>query len=438
MVKMKHPHAAFIVALLAGAMTACTGQPNADQQAGEPAAASQLQQMEPAELVIYSSSGWTPEAFNEKFGDALRAKFPQHQIKYIQSTNGAGYQDLITAGQPIDMIWESVAKFPSILQYNIQYDMTELIKKHNVDTSRMEPTMLDAMRTISGGKLYALPVVNNTLSLYYNKDLFDKFGLAYPTDGMTWDQVLDLNKQLTRVDGGIQYVGLGISQSHFFDINPLSLSKMDPNTLMPTIYNDKWKTLFEIYSKMAEASGYKEKIQELQGIPGVTNFVKKKDTAMVAALANMHMTQDMSEVNWDVVRYPVFKDAPNANPQSYPTYFGVSSISKHQDQAMDMIKYLVSDEFQLAVARSGTLPVIQSSSVIGAFAQDAKFKDKNVKSALYSSFAPIAVQTIYDSAVSSAYGKKLVPFSLGQMDVNTLLRTSEEEAAKTIESLKVK
>ncbi|CAG7607801.1 hypothetical protein PAESOLCIP111_00997 [Paenibacillus solanacearum] len=419
-------------------LNGCSG----DRPAAEPAANQPVDGKaagaEAAQLVIYSGSGWTEEAFNEKFGDAIRKKFPQHTIKYIQRAKGTDYQDLITAGQPIDIIWESIGNFANMLQYNIQTDMTALIKKHNIDTSPIEPTMLEAVKVMSDGKMYALPVVNNTLSLYYNKDIFDKFGVPYPKDGMTWDDVFELNKKLTRVDGSTSYVGLGLSQSHYFDINPLSLAKVDPKTFKPIINNDKWKVLLGTYSRLGEASGYKEKVQELKGIPGVTQFVKTKDTAMLAGLANMHMTQDVSELNWDVVAYPTFKEAPNVHPQSYPTYFGVTASSKYQDQGMQIIKYLLSEEYQAWVSRGGTLPVVKTAAVVNGFAQDTKFKDKNVKSALYSSFAPISVKTIYDGPVTTAYSSKITDLTLGKIDVNTLLREAEDEAAKGIEALRVK
>jgi ABC-type glycerol-3-phosphate transport system substrate-binding protein len=406
--------------------------------AGQSGAPSTDQGTAPAELVIFSSSGWTQEAFNEKFGDSIRKKFPQHTIKYIQSAPGSTYQELITAGQQIDIIWESIALFTNSLQFNIQTDMSNLIKKHSIDISKVDPTMLEAIKVMTDGKQYVLPVLNNTLSLYYNKDIFDKFAIPYPKDGITWDEVYDLNKKLTRADSGAKFVGLSISTGHYFDVNPLSAGKVDPKTLMPTINNDKWKTLLGTFTRAAEASGYKEKVQEQKGIPGVNNFVKTRDAAMFAGLANTHMTQDVSQLNWDVVSYPTFKEAPGVRPQSYPTYYGVTSNSKYQDQGMQIIKYLLSEEYQLWVSRSGTLPVVKTDAVIKEFAQDTKFKDKNVKSALYSSFAPISPKTRFDAPVSTAVTSKLVDLTLGNIDVNTLLRTAEEEGVKGIEALKAK
>ncbi len=45
--------------------------------------------------------------------------------------------------------------------------------------------------------LYGLPVKGSTITCFYNMDLFDKYGIAYPTDDWTWDDLLTKAKQLT-------------------------------------------------------------------------------------------------------------------------------------------------------------------------------------------------------------------------------------------------
>ncbi|MDF2713361.1 MAG: extracellular solute-binding protein family 1 [Paenibacillus sp.] len=425
--KMKALLVAASAALL---VSACGGKAGNDEpaKAAEPAKETTYP---PANLVIYSTSGWTEEAFNERFGNSIRKKFPQHTFTYIQSKAGANYPDLVSTGQQIDIVWESIARFPSgPMMYNMQFDMTDLIKLHKVDMSKFEPTMIDLMKEMSGGKMYALPVLNNTVVLYYNKDIFDKFGVAYPKDGMTWDETIELSRKLTRVDGNVEYVGMGFG--HFFATNALSLGFVDPKTSKPTIMDEKWKTLYQTYTRIAEPQVYKDKVRKLKKIPDVTSFVKDRDVAMLSALANTHMTQDMKTMNWDVVKVPTFKEAPQNGPQSYPTYFGVSGISKFKDQSMEVIKYLVSEEFQLEVSKTGTLPVIKTPGVKEAYAKDTAFASKNIKVAFYDRFAPMSPKTIYDTNVERAYNKNLISLMLGETDLNTLLRTAEEESIKAI------
>lgn len=389
------------------------------------------EQLAPANLVIYSTSGWTEEAFDERFG-AIKQKFPQHTFEYIQSAAGTRYPDLIAANQQIDIIWESVANFRTgPIEYGTAFDLSDLIKKHSIDVSRINTAMVERMRVMSDGGLYALPVLNNTLSLYYNKDLFDKFGVDYVVDGMSWEEIYAVNNKLNRLVDGVQYVGLSFSDGHYFSIHPIGLPVVDANN-KPTITNGQWNPLFETFIQTASMSEYKEKIRSQNAIPNLNNFRTHLDAAMFAGLANTHMTQDLSQLNWDVVQFPLYSSQPGLHPQTYPTYFGVANISKNKDQAMEVIKYLVSDEFQIIVSRTGALPVVNSLEVLDVFAADRDFKEKNVRSALYSQFASSAAPTIYDAKLSSIYRKNLRALALGEIDLNTLLRTAEEEAQKAI------
>ena len=60
--------------------------------------------------------------------------------------------------------------------------------------------------TMLDGEYYGLPYRSTLYSLYYNKDLFDKKGIAYPTK-ITWDEYLELARQLTYEEDGTQYWG---------------------------------------------------------------------------------------------------------------------------------------------------------------------------------------------------------------------------------------
>ncbi len=55
---------------------------------------------------------------------------------------------------------------------------------------------------VYGGKQLVLPVALMTTGLGYNKDMFDKAGVAYPTANWTWDDMLAAAKKLTLDDKG--------------------------------------------------------------------------------------------------------------------------------------------------------------------------------------------------------------------------------------------
>lgn len=47
------------------------------------------------------------------------------------------------------------------------------------------------------GSSYTLPFRKDWYMLYYNKDLFDKAGVEYPSADMTWDEYEELAKNMT-------------------------------------------------------------------------------------------------------------------------------------------------------------------------------------------------------------------------------------------------
>ncbi len=70
-----------------------------------------------------------------------------------------------------------------------------------VDTSVYQASLAEAYAT--DGTQYALPSSFSTVVLFYNKDLFDAAGVAYPTNGWTWADAEAAAKKITDVDKGI-------------------------------------------------------------------------------------------------------------------------------------------------------------------------------------------------------------------------------------------
>ncbi|MBD2865505.1 ABC transporter substrate-binding protein [Paenibacillus oceani] len=395
---------------------------------------------EKLELVFFSNSQDSVESFDERYGNSIRKKFPNFTITYLQKNKSNSFQNLIAAGQPIDIYWDSVGFFVGGIQESgLQYDMTELIKKNKIDLNRFDENDLNAMKQMSGGKLYGLPVVTNTLSFFYNKDLFDKFGVTYPKDGMMWDEALELNKKLTRYEGQVQYMGLAVSYGHIIRLNPFSLPMVDPASNKIAVNDEKWKTIYNnVFVRPAEAPGYREEVVLKNAYPQTNEFVKTKNLAMYGFLTSLVFTQDVSSLNWDMISFPRFKEAPDLGPQNYPTYFSVTSTSKHKEAAMEVIKFLTSDENQMELSKLGNMPVVNKESIRNAFGQATRHADKNLKSVYYGKSSPIMPKTIYDDAVFSTYGKYYRDLAAGKTDINTAFRNMEEEGNKKIEDLKTK
>ncbi|MEF3301887.1 ABC transporter substrate-binding protein [Paenibacillus sp. GYB003] len=430
---------AVIASLLAAGLIAGCGK-TADS--GEQAAPAKDITKEPAEIVFYSNNGDPVESFDYRFGNALRKKFPNWTIKYIQRTGtGTQLQDLIANGTKFDIFFQSIGNFEAnAFPAGIQYDMSELIKSHKIDLSRLDPTVVDAVKQASGGKLYGLPVFTSNLVLYYNKSLFDKFGVAYPKDGIAWEEMVEMSKKLTRIEGGTQYFGFTHSPAHTIRMNPMAIPDADLNTDTPTINkDDRWKKFYQTYYlDPMRVPGYLDGIKKINKIPDINMFVKDQSVGMFGYLSSLIYVweQELKSLNWDIVSFPTVEKGVGS--QSYPAYFGMTNMARNKEATMEVLKYMISDEFQTEMARKGIMPVLNNEAVKKELGKDSPYKDRNWNAIFYNKFAPIPPKAPYDADLVNQYVSAGNNIALDKMDLNSALRAAEEESLKKIQEYKSK
>lgn len=394
---------------------------------------------EPATVVFYSNNGGTQEAFDLRFGHALRQKFPHYTIEYIRAEKGTMLPELVAAGRKFDIFFASIGNYESALfEYKLERDMTSLIADEKIDMTKFDASIIEAMKQISGGKMYGLPVFNNVQVLFYNKTIFDKFGVPYPKDGMTWNEAIALGKQLNKMEDGRQYVGLSVNPGKMISLNPFSIPAVDPKTGKPTLAsNEQWKTLFQtMFIEPLSDPGARAEAVRQNKVPDHYSFVREHNLAMYAYSSDLPavLPAEMGAVDWDMVSLPHYPDQPRMGAQAYPSYFGVTSFSEQPKAAMKVIQYMVSEEFQMQLSKAGVMPVLELDSVKRAFGSEADFKNKHLSSVFYNKSAPIPNKTSTDPAISTIYRKQAVePIILKDVDVNTAIRQAEEAAIKAIE-----
>lgn len=66
---------------------------------------------------------------------------------------------------------------------------------NELDLKAIPETTLNSIR--SGGKVWGVPFANQVVGIFYNKDIFDKYGFSEPA---TWDELLSISKKL-KADG---------------------------------------------------------------------------------------------------------------------------------------------------------------------------------------------------------------------------------------------
>jgi multiple sugar transport system substrate-binding protein len=395
---------------------------------------------EKVELVFYTEAGGSQEAFDQQFGNVLRKKFPNYTIKYIEQHGPGTYlKDLLAAGTQIDVYYHSVGYFlTTALPNAIQYDMSELIKTHKVDLNSIEPVTIEGFRNDADGKILALPIFTDSMVTYYNKDLFDKFGVQYPSNGMTWDSFNEMAKKLSRMEGDTQYFGYLPMMQYLFYTNPLSIPAVDRSTLKPTINTDRrWELFFDkLVSPPGNVDPAAKKYMPRTAIEVLEGFVQGKQGMMVYVSALINSWHDkLDKMNFDIVSPPAFSEQPGVGTQPYGVYMGVTSMSKNKGAAMEAIKHLLSEEVQTTYARNGRLPVLRSEKVRSNLGQDTKFKDINWQAVFASKLANVPYKGPYATSIENVYMKYANAVMFGEKDRNTAFREAAEEATKLMETL---
>ncbi|TNJ62032.1 extracellular solute-binding protein [Paenibacillus hemerocallicola] len=404
---------------------------------GRDAGNAKEERAEPVTLQLASQSVGTllDEDFQEVVRTHLGKKYPHITINYNPETKGTTLTELIAAGSVPDIVVTYTGVLPSYRDMRLVMDMTSHFKNQGVDLDRFEPNyMTDVRKASDKGELYGLPINVNYHAMYYNKDIFDKFGVPYPTDGMLWQGVIDLANRVTRMDGGVQYRGFDPGSTVQWMSQPLAIAAIDPLTDKATMNNDSWKRVFELARSIYSIPG--------NGLIAETpknQFMKSRTLAMLLDLniLNQLAAPENAGLNWNVVQYPSYPEKPNTYGNASVYTVIATKASKYKDEAAKVIDVITSEEVQLELSRRGKLSPLRSENVKQALgAANSSLKDKGLPGIFKSKPVPYPVASTYRGKAEAIAIAKFKLYLEGALDVNTAIAQADEEINKRVDAEK--
>lgn len=392
---------------------------------------------EQEEITLRWAYQWGEDHFDETIGGKLKEKFPHitFDIQDAGTDHPDSLEELIAAKKTPDIV--SVGTIEHLYQlekYELDYNLDELIEAKGFDLDRIEPALIENARNQDPHNekgLYAIPDQRPTWSLHYDKDIFDRFGVEYPKDGMTWNEVLELAKTLTREVDGVQYRGLDLDGWYAsylqFDDNPV-----DPDT-------DE-----AIIDQSEAVKRFLEYVDEVVSIPG--NYPADEPSSLMhhwgEALSEGNVAMHPNSTDWsyikdndsiDIVTYPVWEGHEGKDPLPHRSAIAITEPSEHKEAALDVIEYILSDEIQLENSKQGEPSVLKDDAIHEVFGQDVPELDgKNLESLFINTPATgPEKQSKYSDFV---IWKAAVEFMDSNMDINEYIRVLQEEAEESIRS----
>ena len=177
---------------------------------------------------------WDKTVYYQPLIDAFEAKNPDIKVDYTD-LGSVDYDQMVMTqltggGSDLDVITiKDIPGYMQMINTGRLLDLTgdAIIPK---DTSGYGG-LVEALQV--DGKQYAMPMRTDFWIIYYNKDPFDKAGVPYPTDDMTWKQYDEIAARSPAASGrtrSMARTSMSGARSSSFPPSPPANTRSSPRT----------------------------------------------------------------------------------------------------------------------------------------------------------------------------------------------------------------
>jgi len=291
--------------------------------------------------------------------EAFEKKYPNIKLDYQFSGSFDALNVAVQSNSLPDLFW---------VQGNKSTKMAEMARngyllnldKYNLDTSRYPQGCID-YATVDGSIYCSFPAFTDYVTMYYNKDIFDKYGLAKPE---TWDDFVKVCETLKQ-NGEIPIAlgGKGDWDRYWF----LQLTA-------PVFYNDLLGSLsefkfdidyapmakgFSVFREFVEKGYFGSDVAATDGAGAQLAFTNGKTAMIIDGTWNNSIYES---TGLNIGRFAI----PDNNGKRYSQSgfsnfltYAASSKTKYPDEAVKYIEFLSSKEAQQILHdKVGGIPVI--------------------------------------------------------------------------------
>lgn len=290
---------------------------------------------------------------------------PDVQVDLLNIPSGGDFRRRLAAdfagGTPPDLFLINFRRYgPYLASGAIEAIAPYLAQSKQIQAGEFYPQAFEAFTW--QGRLMCMPQNVSSPVIYYNKNLFDAAGIAYPGEAWTWDQFLATAKALTvdlDGDGGVDQYGLGIEPSlvraaPFIWMNGGAIID-DPNT--PTRL-----TLDQPESRAALAWFVALQTQHHVVPDAIAEAAESSESRFLNGRLAMYVEsrratpefRTIEDFDWDVAALPHGEQAAS---MLHSDAYCMSAGGTHKDAAWRFIEFANTREGQSILAQTGrTVP----------------------------------------------------------------------------------
>ncbi|MFE5319805.1 ABC transporter substrate-binding protein [Paenibacillus sp. NPDC056579] len=285
-------------------------------------------------------------------------------------------KEVMQGDNPPDVVMVGYEQLPELISNNMLTQLDPMITKDKFDTSDMVPAVIEGLKKVGDGKLYALAPTFNSSALIYNKKMFDEAGVPYPKDKMTWDEAFDLGRRLSKGEGENRKYGFSFSTQSMGDLfysiqmysAPLQLTMFDEKAEKMTVDSDRWEKVWKTMLQLKQDKVMPEQQDPMQMKTRMMNgsetfnpfqyddFLSGRVAMSIInygqisqitnANKNSQNIQGFTPIDWDVVTLPVHPEAPDVGGyMGMNGIMGINAKAQNLEDAWKFIKFVNGEDW---------------------------------------------------------------------------------------------
>lgn len=328
------------------------------------------------------------EEILQKFKD----RFPNVEVEcsYIPSTEySTSLMSRLTENTEFDLIaLQTPDQYAQLVSSNRLEALNNYVSK---DTFNMTVYGSIMNELTFSGKYYGLPYRNTVFLLYYNKTMFDKANLPYPTANMTWDEFRIVAKQLTVGSDDNKLWGTFIqSYPQLWTISAIQNGKsfLDDD-LTPFI--DALQFTINLQNDGSALTATDIKAMGLQQGGSLAIFGGNKAAMMPMgewAAWQISALKNRENFDWNVAPMPYPKGGNSNVTLGSPVIMSINSSSKNKETAWEFLKLYCGEDGAEIYAKNGSIPGAITPETRKIYINENRIGSKNMGAFLDAQIEP--------------------------------------------------
>ena len=269
-----------------------------------------------------------------------------------------------SGGQMPDVFWMHSNTAQMYMENDLLLNLDDYIAKDDaIDLANYYEGVVELYNRDDNGSQYALPKDHDTIALLYNKAIFDKYGVEYPTDDWTWEDVRDAATKITEAGKADGVYGYAINTSNnqdgwyniIYDYGGQVITDDHKGT---TIGSDEAKAGMEMLRQILEVAAPQTVVAET----GTDSLFNSGLTAMITQgswmINTFYKAEHHDDYAWAMLPYAdVNGNGQCDKGERYSAYNGLgwaaAANTADPDAAYSLISYFCSEKAQKEQAALG-------------------------------------------------------------------------------------